>query len=172
MLLATASIEARNLLADRDRCPVSPLVHEAMELMQPLTIRKEVQLKSELPAHIAPVFVDRDRIMQVFINLIDNAIKFSKPGGSIAVRAEEFGNHVRFSIEDAGAGIQEDQSAHIFDRFWPTPGAGKGAGLGLFIVKGIVEAHGGKAWVQSKVGVGSTFFFTLPINPPDDQVHT
>ena len=168
-LLTTASIEARHVPADRDTYPVIPLVHEAMELMQPLTIRKDVQLKSELPPQIAPVFVDRDRIMQVFINLIDNAIKFSWPGGSIAVRAEESENDVRFSIEDTGPGIPEDYLANIFDRFWPTLGARKGAGLGLFIVKGIVEAHGGKAWVQSKVGVGSTFFFTLPVNPPDER---
>jgi signal transduction histidine kinase len=73
---------------------------------------------------------------------------------------------VQFTVEDNGPGIPDDQIARIFDRFWQVPGtARKGTGLGLFIVKGIVEAHGGKAWVESKVGMGSTFFFTLRMKP-------
>jgi signal transduction histidine kinase len=100
----------------------------------------------------------------VFANLIGNAIKFSPAGGAVSVRAAPIEGCIQFSVKDAGPGIPQDQLARIFDRFWQGPGTPeKGTGLGLFIVKGIVEAHGGKVWATTKVGVGTTFFFTLPV---------
>jgi signal transduction histidine kinase len=167
-LLSTASIEANQVLIARQLNAVGPLVNEALELMQPLAARKDIQPSTELPNYIPPIFVDRGRIMQVFENLIDNAIKFSPAGAAITIRAQAFEDYVQFSVEDAGSGIPEDQLTHIFDRFWQVPGTARnGTGLGLFIVKGIVEAHGGKVWAESKVGIGSTFFFTLPVKPPN-----
>jgi signal transduction histidine kinase len=172
-LLSTASIEASRVLIQRQWCEVAPLIIEKLELMQPLAMRKEIQLKSQIPADILPVFVDPERITQVIANLIGNAIKFSQAAGTIIVRAEQLENDVQFSVQDFGPGIPEDQLPHIFDRFWQVPGTGrKGTGLGLFIVKGIVEAHAGKVWVESKVGVGSTFFFTLPVNLADETKTT
>jgi signal transduction histidine kinase len=164
-LLSTASIEADHVLIERQLNAVGPLINEAVELMQPLATRKDIQLNADVADHISPILVDRQRIMQVFANLIDNAIKFSAAGATIKIRAAQFEDSVQFSVEDAGPGIPEDQLTHIFERFGQVrDSARKGTGLGLFIVKGIVEAHAGKVWVKSKVGVGSTFCFTLPMN--------
>lgn len=164
-LLSTASIEADHVLIERQLNAVWPLIDEAVELMQPLTARKDIQLKTDVAGYIAPIFLDRERIMQVFGNLIGNGIKFSAAGAAITIRAAQFEDYVQFSVEDSGPGILEDQLPHIFDRFWQKPGAAeKGTGLGLFIVKGIVEAHAGKVWAKSEVGKGSTFLFTLPMS--------
>ena len=164
-LLSTASIEADHVLIERQLNAVGPLIDEAVELMQPLATRRDVHLKAEVEGYISPIFVDRERIMQVFANLIGNAIKFSPGGATITIRAARFEDDIQFSVEDEGPGIPEDQLPRIFDRFWQKPAAGrKGTGLGLFIVKGIVEAHDGTVWAKSEVGKGSTFFFTLPMN--------
>jgi len=164
-LLSTASIEANQILIERKLTAVRPLIDEAVELMLPLATRRDVQLKAEVPDYISPIAMDRDRIMQVFANLIGNAIKFSPAGTTITILAAQLEHEVQFSIQDSGPGIPEDLLPRIFDRFWQKPGvARKGSGLGLFIVKGIVEAHGGTVWAQSTVGTGSTFFFKLPMN--------
>ena len=92
-----------------------------------------------------------------------NAIKFTKSGGHITLAARGGANEVLFSVADTGSGIESKHLPHVFDRFWQGPGAKRGSlGLGLSIVKGVVEAHGGHVWVQSSTGQGSTFFFTIP----------
>ena len=109
------------------------------------------------------VWADRDRVLQVFENLIGNAVKFTKPGGRITAGAASRDREVLFWVADTGAGIDCEEMPHVFDRFWQAQKARRGgAGLGLQIVKGIVEAHGGRIWVESEVGVGTTFYFTLP----------
>jgi signal transduction histidine kinase len=166
-LLSTASIESEHVLIDRQLNSVGPLIKDALELMQPLATRKDIQFTIEVAESLPPILADRERTMQVFANLIGNAIKFSPFGGTISVRAARFEEYVQFSVEDAGPGIPENQLARIFDRFWQAPGStGKGSGLGLFIVKGIVEAHAGKVWAASEVGTGTTLFFTLPVSVP------
>jgi len=165
-LLSTASIEARHLVIERHFNSVGPLIDEALERMQPLASQKGIVFKREPPDYISPIFVDRERIMQVFANLIHNAIKFAPKGSIVTVRADHMENEVQFSIEDAGAGIPVDQLAHVFDRFRQVPDtARKGTGLGLFIVKGVVEAHGGRVWAERNVGPGTTLRFTLPTGP-------
>jgi len=167
-LLSTASIEAEHLLIESQRIAVGLFIQEALELMLPLATRKDIRLTAEVPDDISPIFADRERTMQVFANLIGNAIKFSPAGGTISVRATQLEEWVQFSVDDTGRGIPEDQLARIFDRHWRVPGTmEQGSGLGLFIVKGIVDAHGGKVWAVSKFAGGSTFFFTLPMNEPD-----
>jgi signal transduction histidine kinase len=167
-LLDTASIEARHLRVERSACSVAALVGEAMELAQPLAqSRKDIEIKSDVPTDLTPVFVDRHRILQVFANLVDNAVKFTLAGGTITVRARQLENEVQCSVEDTGPGIPEHEVLHVFDRFWQAKKtARQGTGLGLFIVKGIVESHGGKVWVESTLGRGTEFFFTLPVPPP------
>jgi CheY-like chemotaxis protein len=109
---------------------------------------------------------DPYRIQQVLNNLIGNAIKFSDSGGSIHVRVEPRAGEVCFSVTDSGPGIPTPDLTHIFDRFTrASKSARRGTGLGLSIAKGIVEAHGGRVWAKSQVGVGSTFYFTLPLIP-------
>jgi signal transduction histidine kinase len=109
------------------------------------------------------VSCDRDRVVQVLENLIGNALKFTPPGGSVTLSVERAHGDVRLTVADTGPGIAEEQIPWIFDRFWTGRGkAGAGTGQGLYIAKGIVEAHGGKIWVETKAGIGSRFSFTLP----------
>jgi signal transduction histidine kinase len=101
--------------------------------------------------------------VQVFENLIGNAVKFTRPGGRITAGAASRDGEVVFWVKDTGAGISAEEMPHVFDRFWQARKARRaGAGLGLQITKGIVEAHNGRIWVESEVGVGTTFYFTLP----------
>ena len=101
--------------------------------------------------------------LQVLGNLIDNAIKFTPEGGTITVRSEVGRNEVRFSVSDTGPGIPESEGDRIFEPYWQAPStAHLGAGLGLSIAEQIVEQHGGKIWVESAEGRGSTFVFTIP----------
>jgi signal transduction histidine kinase len=166
-LLDTTRIETEHLFIQQRLCPIPSLVEEALESVQSQADSKDLQVKNEIPSGIAPVLADHDRIIQVFTNLIGNAIKFTPPGGRITLRAEQLEKEVRFSVEDTGPGIPEDQTPHIFDRFWQASQTTQsGVGVGLFIVKGIVEEHGGKVWVNSQPGAGSTFFFTLPLDSP------
>ena len=115
----------------------------------------------------SPIWADRDRLLQVFENLIGNSIKFTKPGGRITLGATVRAGEVLFSVADTGCGIATTNLPHVFDWFWQAPGAKRrGVGLGLPIVKGIVESHGGRVWVESPLGQGSTFFFTIPTAAP------
>ncbi|WP_223643317.1 cell wall metabolism sensor histidine kinase WalK [Corallococcus sp. EGB] len=115
---------------------------------------------------LPPVRADRARLVRVFQNLVGNAIHFTPPGGHILLKAARRGDQVCFRVEDSGPGIDTRSLPHVFDRFWQAIHARKaGAGLGLAIVKGLVEAHGGRVWVESQPGHGAAFFFTLPALP-------
>jgi signal transduction histidine kinase len=123
------------------------------------SLRLRVQIVDALPA----VVCDRERVLQVIANLVGNAVKFTGPGGEICIAARPEGaDAVCVCVSDTGSGIPEQQLAQVFDRHWTSRKGGDGTGLGLFIAKGIVEAQGGKIWVESNVGVGSSFFFTVP----------
>jgi PAS domain S-box-containing protein len=114
---------------------------------------------------ISTAWIDSHQILRVFSNLIGNAIKFTPEGGAITVHTERLEREVLFSISDTGPGIPEEQLPHVFDRYWQArKGDRRGAGLGLAIAGGIVEAHGGRIWVESRLGQGSTFFFTVPLS--------
>src|SRR5262249_3577277 len=102
----------------------------------------------------------------VFSNLIGNALKFTPEGGSITLSARPIGAEVHFAVTDTGRGIPADQKAHLFERFWQEVPDHRGIGLGLYISKGIVEAHGGPIGVASQQGVGTTVWFTLPVQAP------
>jgi len=110
------------------------------------------------------IHADRERLLQVFSNLIGNALKFTPRGGKVTLVAEQEGNDVRFAVIDTGPGISATQLPHVFERFWGdmTPGV-KSTGLGLYIAKEIVTAHGGRIWVASEPGGGAAFYFTIPL---------
>jgi len=149
--------------------PVS-IVEEACETSKIEANSKSIRLTSEAPSTLLPVKADRDRVLQVLYNLIDNALKFTPAGGSVIVRCESFGRSVRFSVKDTGRGIDEAHVDRIFEQYWQAKAtAHLGSGLGLTIAKTIVEQHGGKIWVESKPGIGSTFFFTLPHSAAGEQ---
>lgn len=113
---------------------------------------------------------DQERALQVLGNLLGNAIKFSNEGGMVSARVESREGELRFVVEDRGPGIPAKQIEHIFDRFWRASSEdSRSFGLGLYISKRIVEAHGGRLWVESKPGSGSTFYFALPTGKPVDE---
>ncbi len=161
-LLDTASIEGGQLSVNMDCLDVVAQIAEALDTVRPLAASKALELRSELPPAMPDVCGDGPRLQQVLMNLLGNAIKFTSPGGIITVGAKAADDNVTISVHDTGTGIPQSNLPHVFDRFWKVRHTGKqGTGLGLFIVKGIVEAHGGKVWVESQLGAGSTFSFTL-----------
>jgi signal transduction histidine kinase len=105
--------------------------------------------------------LDRERVQQVLSNVVGNALQFTARGGSVTVRTTLEPDHARVEVRDDGPGIAPEDLPHVFDRFWKS-GSRRGTGLGLAIARGIVEAHGGRIWVESRLGEGSTFVFTLP----------
>jgi PAS domain S-box-containing protein len=142
---------------------VDGLLSEAMDMLRPLATAASLELVCDVDRKTPRVVADSARILQVLSNLVGNAIKFTPAGGRVRVRAEPAEREVRFVVSDTGPGIAADQLPHIFGRFWQgTRADRRGIGLGLAIAKGIVEAHRGRIWVESQVGVGSEFIFTLP----------
>ena len=166
-LLDVSRVEAGLLAMERRPERVEPLVREACRLHEHPARAKGIEVRCDLGDDLPSVRADRDRVLQVFGNLLGNALKFSPEGGTITVRAERDGDGVRFSVTDAGPGIAAGDLPHVFDRFWQARRSRDGsAGLGLAIARGIVTAHGGELWVESELGRGSTFFFTLPAKGP------
>jgi signal transduction histidine kinase len=141
------------------------LIEEAVEQSAALALQRSIRLVNEGAAR-GTVLCDLERVMQVFDNVVGNAIKFSSPGGAVWLSVEVATDHCTFAVRDEGPGIPAEQVPLLFDRFWTAPrsGSAQGTGLGLAIAKGIVEAHGGRIWVASVVGKGTSFFFTLPSN--------
>lgn len=146
--------------------PVHPavLLREAEELFRAQAGAALVTLDCEPPESSPAVFADRHRVMQVMSNLIGNSLKFTPQAGTITVRATPQGDSVVFSIRDTGVGIPRENLSDIFNPYWQAKRAERlGAGLGLAIAKGIVEAHGGRIWVESEPDKGTDFFFALPV---------
>jgi signal transduction histidine kinase len=147
------------------------LLDGALGTLRPLVQEAGLKLIEDLPASLPLVSADPERIGQVLSNLVGNAIKFTKRGGQVIIRANTNGDReVAISISDSGVGIAGEQLPNIFDRYWQTSQVAiraRGAGLGLPIARGIVHAHGGRMWVESKIGEGSTFYFTLPVATAD-----
>jgi signal transduction histidine kinase len=163
-LLDVSVVEAGQMKIERARLSAADLVLEATRMQAPLASASGLEIRSDVRADVQDVSGDRHRLLQVFENLIGNALKFTKAGGHITVGAASSHEDILFRVADTGCGIAPESLPHVFDRFWQatTRTARLGAGLGLPITKGIVEAHGGRMWVESTVGAGSTFFFTIP----------
>jgi PAS domain S-box-containing protein len=170
-LLDITRMEAGELSIEQAPVQAGGAVIEFVEAQKPLASSTSLELRLDLAQDLGEVFADRDRLLQVLENLVGNAVKFTGPGGRVTVGAAPRGDEVLFWVADTGAGIEAGDVPHLFDRFWQVRKVDKqGTGLGLPIVKGIIEAHGGRIWVESQVGVGSTFFFTLPLARPEPQV--
>ena len=165
-LLDVSLIEMGQLPIQRRRLSAGELVAEAVETQKILATSSSVELRLDVERGVPEVWGEHDRLIQVFENLIGNAIKFSTAGGLITIGAASRDQEVVFWVADTGCGIAARDLPHVFDRFWQaTKGDRRGAGLGLPITKGIVEAHGGHVWVESTPGRGSIFFFSLPSAP-------
>jgi len=167
-LLDVSRIEAGHFRVKRQCEHPIKIAEDAFEALRPTAETRHLNLRWEAPDQLRPVNVDRDRIMQVLTNYLENAFKFSSEGSEVLLRLEANpeGNGIRFSVQDHGSGIAAEAVPHVFDRFWQSgTTAHKGSGLGLAIAKGIAEAHDGRAWVESVVGEGSTFYLGLPYSP-------
>lgn len=139
------------------------LAAEALDAFKPIATRKSLTLIGEIGEDLPRLYVDRHRVLQVFSNLLNNAVKFTPAAGRITVRAARTSaGGCRFEVSDTGPGLAPDQLAHVFDRFWQArKTAHMGSGLGLAIARGIIEAHRGRIWVESTPGHGTTFSFEL-----------
>jgi PAS domain S-box-containing protein len=164
-LLDMSSIEAGAFLVERSPYPVADLIAEACDMLQPLTGEKGIHLDSVLEEGAICAEMDARQILRVFSNLVGNAIKFTPPRGEITIRASRQGSEIHFSVADTGIGIPAELIPHMFERYWQArKGDRRGAGLGLTIVRGIVEAHGGRLWVENRTGSsGTIFYFAIPI---------
>jgi signal transduction histidine kinase len=163
-LLDIKRIEGGRLAVELRPVPARALLTEAVEMLRPLAASSAVALKLDAAEALPRVSADPHRIQQVLSNLIGNAIKFTPRGGSITVSGLRGARELRLAVSDTGPGIPAEQLPHIFGQFWQGSRTDRrGIGLGLSIAKGIVEAHAGRIWVESTVGQGSSFFFTLPV---------
>lgn len=169
-LLDVTGIEAGKLSIRPEPESAREIITEACDMMTPLTEERDIAMECALPDESIVIEVDRERVLQVFGNLIGNAIKFTPRGGTIEVGCGEDGEgDVLFWVADEGPGVPEEEVPHLFDRFW----RGKqrpesGSGLGLPIARGIIEVHGGRIWVDTEEGEGARFSFTVPRAKDED----
>jgi len=162
-LLDVVSLEAGQLaVSPRPRDAVQ-LVRDVMETFQPEFSAKGLTLSSEVAAGTLLATFDHERIVQVLANLFSNALKFTEAGGHVSLLVAPHGEKVRFSVSDTGIGVPPDALQTIFDRFRQVKARDRrGLGLGLYISRCIIEAHGGQIWAERREGPGTTFHFTLP----------
>ena len=166
-LLELSKIESGRFTLDLAPVAACDLLYSASRRMQMQTERAGLRLRVECAADMPKVYIDSQRLEQVLVNLIHNAVKFTRAGGEVVLLAEPVDGSVRFGVCDTGIGIPADEVSRIFERFYRVDKsrAGSGTGLGLSIAKHIVEAHKGKIWAESVEGRGSTFYFTIPNAP-------
>ncbi|MFL5306648.1 MAG: sensor histidine kinase, partial [Polyangia bacterium] len=164
-LVEIAKVESGRLELSRTQVPAADFIVEVVEALRQEAASLSLNLHGDVPRNVPDVWVDKRRMLHVFENLVDNAMKFTREG-SISLGARADGSEVVFWVADTGSGIPPEDLPHLFDRDWHARRSERpGSGIGLAIVNGTVKAHGGRVWVDSTVGVGSTFFFSLPVGP-------
>jgi PAS domain S-box-containing protein len=162
-LLEVSRVESGRLRLVAGAEAVGSLVSEAMLVLRANAKHAGHRVRVLVPPELPRVLADRGRVLQILYNLVGNAIKFTPAPGTITLRVKQVDEEVVFAVSDTGPGIPAESLPRVFDRFWQAQQARQGgAGLGLAIVKGLVEAHGGRIWVESEEGRGCTFSFTLP----------
>ena len=166
-LLDMAKLEAGRVLLSKGFLDIEQLLDHVAQSMRPLAESKQITLEVTAPKGVTGVFADADKVTQVLLNLVSNAIKYSPGPGRVAIKVEDQPNDVQFSVEDTGIGIAAEDLPKLFEkfqRFKPkiSTGGAKGTGLGLAISKRLIELHGGRIWATSTPGAGSTFAFNLP----------
>jgi signal transduction histidine kinase len=148
--------------------PTSPILlgKDSAEAVSPIATSKKQQINISIPSDIPMVKIDVDMIRRVLINLLENAVKYSPPEGEITLGADLETENVIIWVQDSGPGIPAEEKEHIFDKFTRLnpKGSQKGFGLGLAYCRLAIEGHGGRIWVDSELGKGSRFSFTLPLN--------
>lgn len=166
-LLDLAGIQGERLSMVPQPVDLVEVLGEALDAMAPLARAANVTLRRALPEGPVPAKADRQRLIQALSNLVGNAVRFSRPRDAVEVRLDVRERDVLVTVSDTGPGIPEDEVTRVFDPYWTAMRQGKaGTGLGLYITKGIVEAHGGTIAVDSRPGEGARFSFTLPRDVP------
>jgi len=172
-ILDLSRLESGTLKFIAESSDIKQLVKDSIETMQSFALSKNMNIEAHIEDNIPKMKIDQERIKQVFINLLNNAIKFSPDGSTIDIRVKKQKKDVLFEIQDFGRGIPKKKQNKIFDTFYQVEGGMDrkfgGAGLGLSISRGIVLAHGGEIYLDSFEGKGSTFSFTLPKKPVKDM---
>jgi len=165
-LLDVATMEAGTFAVERSPHDAVGLAREVVDPFVASAKARSIDLRVALPEGALPIACDRQRVQQVLGNLLGNAIKFTPEDGSVVLRVEPKAGEAVFSVADTGPGIPDSQLPRIFDRFWQADHQhGTGSGLGLFIARSLVEAHGGRIWAESRMGVGSVFSFAVALLP-------
>jgi PAS domain S-box-containing protein len=170
-LLDLSRIEAGRVEVRPTTLPLAALAEEVAEHLKALAAEKLIRIEVPAADPSVTVWADRDKVTQVLMNLIGNAVKFTPQGGKVSVAVEKNGNdYIQISVADTGPGILPEERNRIFSKFYQVANIEKqkpkGSGLGLAISKALVEMHGGKIWMESEIGRGSTFYFTLPAQQP------
>ncbi len=164
-LLDISKIESNRMKFHKESLDIEEVVHTSLEMLSAVIKEKGMNVLVEIPDDLAKVYTDKDKLVQVFVNLLNNAVKFSKKNGNIRITAQEESDLVRISVSDDGIGMNSEELENIFDKFYQIDGTSTrkvgGSGLGLSIVKGIIEGQGGSITAASERGKGSTFVFTL-----------
>lgn len=164
-LLDMERIAEGKLQINTGKYEINQIIKESLESFIYIAAAKNILLHSVAPRISEAVSCDRDRIMQVLSNLIGNALKFTPSGGVISLNAKVTRDDIEISVHDTGTGISKDQQTHVFNRFVQLKSKDRsGLGLGLYISKMIIETHQGRLWLDSEIGKGSTFYFSLPRN--------
>ena len=165
-ILDLSAIEARRVTYRFETVPVRDVIERLFNALEPQAKTQNIRLIMTLPADLPPARADREKLAQILLNLIDNAIKFNTPNGQVSVQANRLEDRTEISVSDTGPGIPADDLPRVFERFYRGDKSHSqtvpGTGLGLSIVKHLVEAHGGTVVVESQLGQGATFRFTLP----------
>lgn len=167
-LLDVQRLEEGSAILDTKSVELRVLLTDAVQLMHPIAAQSNQRLHIEVEDHLPAALIDGDMIMRVVINLLQNACKYTPDEGTITLSAQNKGEHLLISVKDSGPGIPSNMKSQIFDKFSRVKykGAPKGVGLGLAFCRLAVEAHGGQIWVESEIGHGAEFIFTLPTTSP------
>jgi len=161
-ILELSRLRAGLLAIDRRNVDVGNLVHRALEQVRPQAEARGLRMESNGAIDGARVLGDEERLLQVLVNLLGNAIKFTPPGGAVRLGVTAGTDRVEVAVEDTGVGIPPEALPRVFERYWQARGTRAGTGLGLAIVKSIVEMHGGRVQAHSSEGKGSRFVVQLP----------
>lgn len=165
-LVDVASIEDGKLAVSLAQADAVTLVSEVLDTFRVAAARQKIALESEIVESPLHAVFDYQRMLQVLANLIANALKFTPSGGVVCLRAERIGDDIRLCVIDTGQGIPGDMLESVFERFWQVgKNDRRGVGLGLYICKHLIKAHGGKIWAESKLGEGTRLYVTLPAAP-------